>query len=267
MVKKTKKAGKAHPGKRRSKIRKLATGIERLDTLLNGGFKKGDDVLLMGPNFAGRELIQDLILINQLKNAVPAVVVLSDMTPIEFNRRIRKIYNKYILYEKRGYVHYIDLHSKIMGLVPKKDKNRRVSYVKNIENTQELMSLITQVGKAWWKKHDTHAVMFRSLHTLYNYMPSDKINKFMHAFAGRTTALKATSFYDLSTDAISGEAAKGLTTYMETLVEVKVEEGIENKYFLRVRGMDDARSDSWVEFEMTPTSIRLTGPFKMEIIK
>lgn len=269
MVKNT-KSGKIFPTtKKRVKksSNRISTGIERMDTLLNGGFIKGDDILLAGPNFCGRDIFANVILAHQLKKGVPAIVILTDMSPIDFSRKMRKIYSKYLLYEKRSYVHYIDLHSALMGIGKKGDKTRAISYIDEIKDTNSLIKEITRIGRAWWHIHPTHILIFKSIHTLFDYIPRHKVIHFLQTFCGRTTVLKATSFYDLSKDAVSDDLVKKVSTFVEVMIEFRVEEGMENRYYLRVRGHDDAISDSWIEYKFDNTSFNLTGPFEVRVIR
>ena len=84
------------------KIEKVKTGDRRLDDLLLGGIPFGNNILVYGPPFTGKEVVINGFIAEGLKKGIPAVWIITDKMPSEIREEMMFILPGYEEYEKRG---------------------------------------------------------------------------------------------------------------------------------------------------------------------
>ena len=230
---------------------KAKTGTTRLDDLMYGGAPFGAQVLVNGPNFSGKEVLVYSFVAEGLKKGVPAIVVLTDMTPAEFKDEMTFLLPAYEEYESRGLVKYIDVYTPTMGDYA---ENPYAVYVKTVEDTEALTSLVDAAAKVFKDKYRLYRIAFKSISSTVSHLDPKVVFKFLQPFLGRRKKDKAVGLYLMEKGMHTESDVQMLGANMEGEIEIKIDQ---LKTFLRVKGVCDVQSRQFIEYSFAKSGVNL----------
>jgi KaiC/GvpD/RAD55 family RecA-like ATPase len=230
---------------------KAKTGTGRLDDLMFGGVPFGAQVLVNGPNFSGKEVLVYSFVAEGLKKGVPAIVVLTDMTPAEFKDEMTFLLPAYEEYEQRGLVKYIDVYSPTMGDYA---ENPHATYVKSVDDTDGLTNAVDSAAKVFRDKYRIYRIAFKSVSSTVSHLDPKVVFKFLQPFLGRRKKDKAVGLYLLEKGMHTDSDVQMLGANMEGEIEIKIDQ---LKTFLRVKGVCDVQSRQFIEYSFTKSGVNL----------
>jgi len=239
---------------------KAKTGNARLDDLLMGGIPFGTNLLIIGPAFIGKEVLINRFLIEGLQKGIPALIVTTDISPIEIREEINAIAPGVENFEKMGLLRYVDVYSKSMGMIEEDPFTMYVDHPTDYTGISKAIELIT---KGFKEKYETYRMAVRSISTLVTYSDPTSTYKFLQMVTGRAKRAKVVAMYTMDRGMHSETDIQTLAHQMDGSVEFKTD-GV--KTFLTVQGLSDVQSRTWIQYNYTKKGLNI-GSFALDHIR
>jgi len=242
------------------KIEKVKTGTGRLDDLLMGGLPFGNNVLIYGPPFMGKEVLVNNFVFEGLAKGIPVIWVVTDKTPHEIREEMRFVKSGFEEYEKLGLVRFVDSYSRSMGDT---SKDENVIYVDAPTDFQGIQNGIEEAAKLVLEKHKYYRFVFRSVSTMIAYLDPATAFRFLNPIAGRRKRDKAVSMYLIEKGMHGDQEIQMVGSLMDGMIEFKVEN---LNTFLCVKGIGDTQSRAWIRYTTTKSAVNI-GSFALDHIR
>lgn len=240
---------------------KAKTGNARLDDLLMGGIMFGSNILAIGPAFIGKETLLNKFLVEGMQKGIPAIVITTDLSPIDVLDELRCITDKVDVYNEQGLLHFIDAYSKSMGMT---DEMANVTYIDHPTDHKGIMDAVREVSERLRKDSEHLRVAVRSISTLITYSDPTATYKFLQMLTGKVKRSKDIAFYTMDRGMHSETDIQTLSHQMDGSIEFKTD-GV--KTFLAVQGLGgDVQSRAWIQYNYTKKGLNV-GSFAMDHIK
>jgi KaiC/GvpD/RAD55 family RecA-like ATPase/DNA repair exonuclease SbcCD ATPase subunit len=239
---------------------KAKTGNPRLDDLLMGGVPFGSNVLCIGPAFIGKETLIDRFILEGLQKGIPALVITTDISPMEIREEMNYIVPGVEEFEKMGLLRYIDVYSKSMGIQEEDPYTLYVDHPTDYAGIQRAVEMLTKQFK---EKNPTYRMAVRSISTLVTYSDPTSTYKFLQATTGRVKRAKVVSMYTMDRGMHSETEIQTLAHLMDGSIEFKTD-GV--KTFLGVQGLTDVQSRAWIQYTYTKKGLNI-GSFALDHIR
>jgi len=239
---------------------KIKTGIARLDDLLLGGIPFGSNVMVIGPPFAGKEVVVNLFMAEGLQKGIPVVWVLTDKAPADLREEMVFVLPSYEQYEKMGLVRYVDAYSRSMGA---EGDEPNTIYVNEQTDHDGILKAVDAVGKELKSKHKYYRLAFRSVSTLIAYLDTSTAFKFLQPLAGRRKREKAVAMFVIEKGMHEEQDIQMIGSVMDGSVEFKLEH---LKTYLQVKGIGDVQSRAWIEYTHNKSNVTVRS-FSLGMIK
>lgn len=234
---------------------RLATGIRRLDELLQGGLPERSSTLVFSPPFMGREVLMRQFILSSVAQKIPAVVVLTDLPAAELRKQLAADDPKYAAYEKAGMVRFVDTYSRSVGVA---DAGPNIEYVDGLLNFNAVSLAINNAQREFIRNYPQHAFVFDSISTVIAYTNAATAFRYLQVLLGKMKAAGGTGILTLS----QGMHADAEVQMVKHLVDGQIELRNENnKPVLRVEGVGVTDSRGWVEYRITERALEITGSF------
>ncbi len=242
------------------KIEKVKTGDRRLDDLLLGGIPFGNNILVYGPPFTGKEVVINGFIAEGLKKGVPAIWVITDKLPSEIREEMMFMLQGYEEYEKMGLVKYVDAYSRSIGV---DDVEDHVTYVEEPTDFKAIMKAVDEVSKEFLKEHKYYRLGFRSISTLIAYLDSASAFKFLQPFCGRRKRERAVGLFAIEKGMHDEQDIQMIGSVTDGIVEFKLEQ---LKTYLAIKGLGDVQSRAWIDYTYSKKGL-VIGSFSLDHIR
>jgi len=236
------------------KMNIVTTGIEQFDDLLFGGIPFGDQVLINGPPFMGKNVLINSFIVGNMKRGAPIVVVLTDLQPKQMRDEIQYVLPAELEeYTKQGLLKFVDAYSKPLRLKNIEAGSNVVNIVAT-ENTRQLSDAIRGLDQPYTQ------FVFRSLSGLVSMFGFDEAMRFLREMTGWAREGGRAVYYDIDGPCHTAEELHQITRLMDDVVELFEEN---RKTCIRVKGNRDVQSRGSVEYHFRRSKFEM-GPFTLE---
>ncbi len=241
---------------------KAKTGSTRLDDLLFGGIPLGGNVLLTGPPFIGKEVLTETFIVEGITKGVPAVLILSDVSPAEMREALATHVPSVEEYERLGMIKYIDAYSMPMGVEQEED-NENVVYISEPTDYQAIISAMDKFIKALKKQHQYFRVVCASISTFITYSDVKATYGFLQKLTGRLKRTHAVSLFPIDEGMHAHTDIQMLGHVMDGSFQFKAEN---LKTYIAIQGVCDTQSRDWIQYQYTKKGLNI-GSFTLSHIR
>jgi KaiC/GvpD/RAD55 family RecA-like ATPase len=241
---------------------KAKTGSARLDDLLFGGVPLGGNVLLTGPPFIGKEVLTETFIVEGITKGVPAVLVLSDVSPAEMREALAAHVPSVEEYERLGLLFYIDAYSMPMGVEQEED-NENIVYISEPTAYQDIISAMDKFIKKLKKQHQYFRVVVASISTFITYSDVKATYGFLQKLTGRLKRTHAVSLFPIDEGMHAHTDIQMLGHVMDGSFQFKAEN---LKTYIAIQGVCDTQSRDWIQYQYTKKGLNI-GSFTLSHIR
>lgn len=234
---------------------KVETGVRRLDDMLDGGLPLGSTTLVYGPPFIGKELLTRLYALAAWRKGIPAILVLTGDAASDVRAQLGQLDPKYVEYERRGLVHYVDTYSRSIGA---EDDHPSTEYVDGPVNLNAVSLAVNNAQRKVIAEHAEHRLVVDSLSTIVTYTNAQTTFRFLQVLVGKAKRAGATSMLLLEQGMHADSEVQTFKHLADGVIEFR-SEGATN--LLNVMGLGVTENRGFVEYRFTPTTLDVTGSF------
>ncbi len=241
-----------------SKIKFLALGNQRLDSLLKGGIEIGNQVLIKGPPFCGKELIIEMLLASSLRKGLPVIYVSSSRAMKEVVKGITEALPEFKEYNRDGMVRMFDLFSRHSDDMVLKEGHR----IFNIQDKADFLRFqndLIMVQEEFIRTYGGGVLIISSLSPIINQADQTDLMKFLQVLIARSKSYNFTNLYDLAVNVHPEEITNSVEYLMDGIAEFKEKDG---KYSLRLKGFKQGIvTKDWIDYSYHGRNLVLTSSF------
>jgi len=241
---------------------KAKTGSSRLDDLLFGGLPLGSNVLLTGPPFIGKEVLVETFIVEGITKGVPAVLILSDVSPAEMRESLATHVPSVEEYERLGMIKYIDAYSQPMGVEQEED-NENIIYISEPTAYEDIITAMDKFIKTLKKQHQYFRVVVASISTFITYSDVKATYGFLQKLTGRLKRTHAVSLYPIDEGMHAQTDIQMLGHVMDGSFQFKAEN---LKTYIAIQGVCDTQSRDWIQYQYTKKGLNI-GSFTLSHIR
>lgn len=241
-------------------IRRISTGVEKMDDLLVGGLRTASNVLLAGPPYSTKNTLAWNFIARSLKEKTPAIVVTTDRDIEEIKYELSRISGNVQEAEDIGILKFIDVYSKS---IQSESRSPHAIVIENIINVSALMKAVDTVATEMRSKYPYYRLLFTSLTTYLNELDEKIMLRFVQQFVQKRKSENAAAFYLIESSLFDKRVIESISYFMDGSIEFKKDAA---KSYLKVEGLGNVRSREWIEIYPIETSFDL-GAFTLEKIK
>ena len=238
---------------------KLATGVRRLDDLLDGGLPPSSATLVYGPAFLGKEVLARLYFLQGLALGQPGIYVLTGQATSDVRAQLAAMNPKYPEWERQGLAHFVDTYSKTIGA---EDDHPHAEYVDGAVNLNAVALAVNNAQRKILAAAPTpstpHRLVLDSVSTLATYTNAQTTFRFLQVLVGKARRAGATSLLLLQAGMHTDAEVQTFKHLADGVVEVR-SDGSAN--MLSVLGVGVTENRGWVEYRFTERSFDVTGSF------
>ncbi len=245
------------------KIEKVKTGIARLDDRLYVGYPIGSNILVSGPAHSGKEMFLKMFISENIKNGIPAIVVLTDKSVHSFEEEMEYILPSFHQYVESGMIKYVDVYNAIIG--GKKIRNdSKTIHLAEKNNFEEISNAVESFASRLKKNgYQRYCFGFESLSTLIAYTNSTQTFGFLQPFIGKRKMDNATALYIVDAGIHTESDIEILNHAMDG--EICITHENVNTYF-SIKGITEVQTRSPVNYTITRDNVKL-GSFYLDHIR
>lgn len=243
------------------KARKAASGGKRLDDLLGGGFPFRSVSIIQGPAFIGKDVLLAQFISEGIKYGIPSLVVLTHYTTSKFRKRIVEMDHKLEEREKAGLLSYVDCHAKTVGLM---GKNPFALYLNGVQDLNALMSAIERFESGYSENFFYHRVIFDSLSSILRTHGINGTLDFMNNLSAKIKAYNGIALFDLAAGIHRPEEINSIEHSVDGSLILREDKG---RHLMMVKGLEDVKSNNWVEYGFNDRNLDIKGSFNLNYIK
>lgn len=234
---------------------KVATGVRRLDDLLEGGVPRQQAALVYGPPFLGKEVLARQFLLTGLKQGVPGIMVLTGSCASDVRKQLQLMDPAFAQYEKAGLATFVDAYSKSIGA---EDQEPNCIYIDAAMNLSGVTTGINAAQAKLGGSEHGHRLVLDSASTLVAYTNAQTTFRFLQVLVGKSKRAGATQLVLLDKGMHTDADVQMFKHLMDGVIEVKVEAG---KNLLHAEGIGVTEDKGWVEYRFSDTALEITGSF------
>ncbi len=232
-------------------IKKIRTGIKKLDDLLKGGIPMGSNTMMVGPPFCGREELSLLMEVSMVQRGLPLVIISFDKPAKIILEELRVISPIIDVYVQLNRLFIIDTFSLSAGL--ERLDSSGIIYIQTQTETKSVIEAADNVVRNFNRGVPPVFFMY-GITSLMNLMEKVELIRFFQVFTTKRKSEQTISFYLLDNANVEDQDVQALAHLMDGLILFK-KEG--SKSYLQVQGLTDVESRDWIETEFTKTSFSL----------
>jgi KaiC/GvpD/RAD55 family RecA-like ATPase len=241
---------------------KAKTGSARLDDLLFGGLPLGTNVLLTGPPFIGKEVLVETFIVEGVTKGIPAVLILSDVSPAEMRESLATHVPSVEEYERLGLIKYIDAYSQPMGVEQEED-NENIIYISEPTAYQDIIGAMDKFTKSLKKQHQYFRVVVASISTFITYSDVKATYGFLQKLSGRLKRSHSVSMFPIDEGMHAHTDIQMLGHVMDGSFQFKAEN---LKTYIAIQGVCDTQSRDWIQYQYTKKGLNI-GSFTLSHIR
>jgi KaiC/GvpD/RAD55 family RecA-like ATPase len=234
---------------------KVATGVKRLDELIEGGMPEGATALVYGPPFLGKEVLTRIFILEGCRAGVPAIVILTGESASDARAQLAKMDPKVAEHEKRGLLHFVDTYSRSIGA---EDDSPNTEYVDGPVNLNAVSVAVNNAQRKVIAEHAQHRMVVDSVSTLVTYTNAQTTFRFLQVLVGKARRAGATTMMLLDAGMHTDAEVQAFKHLADGIVEVR-QDGPKNN--VNVQGLGVTENRGWIEYKFTGTSFEVTGSF------
>ncbi len=227
------------------------TGIKELDDI-NGGIKKGSNILLIGPPMSGKDAILNHIMHHGLTKNENAVMM---VTTCESAIHILESFKENKLDLPLSRLRFVDCVSKILGSAPVETDNIKIA-----NSPTDLTGIgvkISQFFEEFFMNKNIQKIQLHinSLSTLLMYSNIQTIFRFLNVITGRIKVAGALGIYVIDSGMHDEQAIATLKQLCDGMIEIKSEN---DRNFIRMVGLFP-KSSPWFDYEIDGANVKIVG--------
>lgn len=244
---------------------KLSTGVERLDSLLGGGYPRGSATLLFGPPFCGKQQLQQQAILRSARDGVHVTLLLHTVGAEAMSVRLRSLDPAFAAAEDAGLVRYVDVHSKALG---EPTDHPHTAYVEDPHDIGGILQALA-VGKDGARRPREAGraglLAIESASTVLIDLGAAKAFTLLRTVLGRTLTAGGVGLVCLEGGMHADSEVQMAKHLCAGMVEMR-KKG--EAYCLHVEGLETAYArPGWIEYEFAQRSFKVTGSFASRTIR
>lgn len=229
------------------------TGLSLLDRLLQGGLPPKSQTLLYGPSFIGKDVLARTVLLSNLENGVPAIVVLTNTTASEAKDALASVEPKFEEYQRQGLVWFVDAYSRS---VDAEQEAPNVVYTDAPADLNGLAVALNEIQTKIVPKHDQHFILLDSVSTLVLYSNAPTTFRFLQILLGKARRAGAATLLLMDEGMHEDSEVQMFRHLCDGALSLRTKEG--NTQFL-LEGLGVSENPGWLDYRFTPTRFQITG--------
>jgi KaiC/GvpD/RAD55 family RecA-like ATPase len=221
---------------------KSATGINKLDKILAGGFPDNSTILLRGSPGTGKSTLCQQFITMGLSSSQPAIYITLDTSPDDIIKNMKRFggIDKHL---KGQSMVFLDAYSWKVGGGKDEDWKRVLKGGLDINSINVMLSEILK-GMSDKEKRS----VFDSVSTLLLYIPADLVVRFIPILIAKCKQAKSTQVLILEEGVHDEEIVNTLSYLSDGVIELKMEG---SKRFMRITKMRSVScSRDWLEYSI-----------------
>ncbi len=238
---------------------RVRTGVDKLDQLLMGGYPAGSNITLNGPPFSSKEKFVAEFIRESLLERFPTIIVAVDREPgaiknlVAAPDLIRET-------QESGILKIIDAYSRFVQSEP---SDPHAVVIEGTSNLSNFLKSIDTIGASTVKELGTYRMVVFSLTGLLTQTDERNFIKTIQHFCQKRKAEGATTIYMLESGLFERRIYENINYFMDVSIDFRLDDLNE---YLRVRGLNEARTKEWVEVISTGGKLDL-GSFDLRRIR
>lgn len=232
---------------------RMATGVPRLDHLLDGGLRPEGRVLLYGPPFLGKETLARRVLLTNLRQRKPVILVVTNDTAKEVRRALARMDKDYPKYEGAGLMWFVDAYSRSIDA---DEETPNVRYVDSAVDLNGISLAVNQIQAKLIEGHDEHLLVLDSASTLVLYSNAAATFRFLQVLVGRARGAGALSLVLLDQGMHTPAEVQMFHHLVDGVIELREER---DQPKVQVRGLPYAREHGWLDYRFDDAIFEVTG--------
>lgn len=232
-----------------------ATGVRRLDDLLQGGLPDRSHTLLYGPKFLGKEVLAREFFLEGLRRGEPGLMVTTDACCEDLRASMAAAEPRFPGFEQAGLVRFVDTYSRAIGL---EGGPRHATFVDSAVDLNAVAAAVHEAAADLAREHRSHRLVFDSLSTLITYTNAAAVFRFLQVLGGRTRRAGATGLVLLDQGMHAEADVVTLKHLTDGVIEVRNGTG---KSLLHLEGLGVTENIGWVEYRFGEAAFEITGSF------
>lgn len=240
---------------------RVATGFQRLDDLLRGGYPRASNILLSGPPYSSKYSVADRFIVSSLHESHPVIVVSLDQPISDIKSDLEAMGISPDEYEESGHLKFVDAYSKSIQM---ENNDRNAVVLDNVAIISNFLKSMDQICSAVLARMGRYRMVFLSLTAWITQSSEDKMfPKALQHFSQRRKMEGATTLYLIEDGIFQRNLYENMNYFMDGSIEFRSESSIE---YLRVRGMKNVQSRDWIEVVHNNNDLTL-GSFELKRIR
>ncbi len=226
---------------------KSATGIEKLDKILTGGFPENSTILLRGSPGTGKSTLCQQFMAKGLKSSQPGIYITLDTAPDDILKNMKR-FNGIEQHISNKNMIFLDAYSwKVGG--GKNEVWKRV--LQGGLDINSLNVMLSDMLKDMTEKEKRS--VFDSVSTLLLYIPSDLVVRFIPILIAKCKQARSTQVLILEEGVHDDEIVNTLSYLADGVIEMKMEGP---KRYMRISKMRGSScSHDWIEYSIEDSGL------------
>ena len=228
---------------------KSSTGIDKLDSILSGGFPDNSTILLRGSPGTGKSTLCQQFIRRGLGTSEPGIYITLDTSPDDIINNMKR-FGEIDKYLKERIIIFLDAYSwKIGG-------GKNEEWKKVLQGGLDINSLNIMLSDMLKKMGDKDKrSVFDSVSTLLLYIPADLVVRFIPILIAKCKQAKSTQILILEEGVHDQEIVNTLSYLSDGVIEMKMEG---TKRFMRMTKMKGVSCPrDWLEYEIGDKGLAL----------
>jgi KaiC/GvpD/RAD55 family RecA-like ATPase len=246
----------------RPALQRLSTGVPRLDTLLCGGFPAGTATVLYGPPFCGKQVLQQAAFAKAVSDGIPGAFILHGVGAEAMSRKLRALDGRVAQAERDGLVTYIDVHSQSLG---EPTGHPNAVYVDDPRDMGKVLQTLNAAAADGDGSTVTGVVALQSASTALVDLGPTRAFQFLRTVLGRSLKHGGVALLSLQSGMHTEAEVQMAKHLCAGMVEMR-KKG--DAHALHIEGLETAfPRPGWIEYDVSPRGLRLTGSFAQRTIQ
>ncbi|RLF72925.1 MAG: hypothetical protein DRN55_05045 [Thermoplasmata archaeon] len=244
-------------------LKKVKSGVKALDDLLDGGIETGQQILISGPNYTGKEVLAKRFTVSSLSMGFPLLYISTGRLMSEVVRDLIPSIPGFSHINKQGLFRIYDLFSTDDEIVMK--EGHKVLHLHNPEDLPKLQKAIDEALLAFNKRYGVGVLIIDSLTGLINRVGVKRVVEMLNTLLAKMKKLNITGIYLITPQSHPSGTVNTLEYMMDGAIKIKVEG---ERTFLKIAGINPrVKTREWVEYMVKGDTITFVGTFAKELIR
>lgn len=213
--------------------------FETLDKRLGYFFRRGSNLLVLGPPMSGKKFFSKTFAYRGLLDGEACIFTCTNDTAENESKQFNEFGYDVKQFEAEGSLVYVDFYSKTIGL--KCEEKKHVKYVSSMMDLTAYNVAVRDLTVEFWRKRKPIRLVFDSVTALLLYNEIRTVIRFLHILFGRLKNLKAISLFLVEEGMHSHEVIVTLTSMVDGVIETKNKN---EKHYVKVKS--ETLSLEWI---------------------